>query len=189
MLKRWSMTVVVVTCLYMAVGVATAQGVNYYLHVDDVEGSCADQGREGWIKAMGFSQEVKARASGGLTAFTPLGMRPTTGGSAAAQPLLVSKRIDKSSPVINQQCMEGTEIREVVLELVEEGSPTPFMVYRLTNARVTQVSVGVDEGGIPVEELSLTCSTVRWTYHVLRADGRVQRSYEGGWDFTQNKPL
>jgi type VI secretion system Hcp family effector len=91
----------------------------------------------------------------------------STGGSAAGRAdfsdLTITKKIDASSPTLMLKCANGAHIKEVTLDVYQEGSSrTPLARYRLFDVLVSSYKPS-DAGyadGIPLEEVSFNFSKI-----------------------------
>ena len=107
---------------------------------------------------------------------------------AVFQDLSVTKRIDKSSPLLYLTCASGEHIRKATLTVARCASnadgtaSSTSLEYKLTDCIIsaTKPSGGSTDPS-PAEEVSFNFAKIEWTYK--SADGSVVRA---GWDLKKN---
>jgi len=127
-----------------------------FLSLPGVEGESTDEFHKDWIDVLSVDHAIAKLVEDFAT----------TGRSRHA-PILVRKRIDKSSPRLMQACANGTTLSEAVIDLVKAESGLRFLRIRLTDVLVSSYSVGVakeDALGLPREEITLVYHKIQVTY-------------------------
>jgi type VI secretion system secreted protein Hcp len=120
----------------------------------------------------------------------------TGGGTGVAKPafkdISLTKRVDKSSPLLMLNCAKGQHIPEAVLTLTRSGSdkPSNFMVITLTDVLVSSIaSSGAEGGDVPVESISLNYGKIKVDYYQQKPDGSVILAGTFAYDIAANKSL
>lgn len=144
---RWLGSVMV---LLLAAGHSLA-GV--YMKFEDVPGEVADGRFAGWSEVVGVAQRV----------VRPVDVSVPPVPTSATFGCVISKRIDKMTPLLVKRCGEGLVLPRVVLAYAEGGA----VVYRvvLEGVLVSSVnqSLGGREGDQPLEEVSFNFTKASWS--------------------------
>ena len=74
-----------------------------------------------------------------------------------------TKKTDFLSAKLMTHAAKGTEFEAIAIELRKQGSPTPYMIYRLSNVLISdyQFTAGAS---VPYETIGLTATSVSWRY-------------------------
>ena len=161
-----------------------------FLKIKGIEGESTDDKHKGEIEILSYSHSVSqptsavASSSGG----------GTTGRCAHAD-FTIMKSLDKASPVLSQKCCTGEHIDEITLTINRAsgdkgGLKVPYMVYKLTNAVISNVGVsGSQGGGEPTENVSFNYGKIEWEYTKQdRKGGAGGGKTTGSWNLEKNKP-
>jgi type VI secretion system secreted protein Hcp len=113
-----------------------------------------------------------------------------TTGRPRHQDLVITKRYDKATPVLNYSCCIGTSFASAKLTIYQmdnaDKKPMKYIEYDLTDAVISSITVG-GGGGQPTETLSLNYSKIKWWY-IAQDDAAGQKgnlAYE--YDLTLGK--
>ncbi len=143
----------------------------------EIKGSVTQAGREDSILVIGFSHEVDSPrdAASGL---------PT--GKRQHKPLIVTKEIDKSTPLLMSALINNENITDVELKFWQpsrSGKEVQFYTIRLLNARIINVQQEMLNNQYPEnmrhkerEHISFVYQKIIWTYE----DGGI--STEDTWE-------
>lgn len=106
--------------------------------------------------------------------------------------LIITKKVDKSSPVLMVISTETNTIPmvELFVDRCEVGCKerTPYYRLRLDNVLVSSVMLGGQGGGPGItENVSLNFSKVEWCYRPLVGEDLVPEVC-GTWDLLRNEP-
>lgn len=119
---------------------------NGFLALDGIPGESIEVGYEDQIE-VDFSGDVFV----------------SPGGSAAdAGPVTVTKRVDRSSPMLWLRAADGGVIATGTLTIVSPG-PTPILTITLHDVVVSDISLAVETGGERTEIVSLRYRAIQWT--------------------------
>ena len=152
-----------------------------FMKYDDIEGESQAVGHEGEIEVLSFSWGVSN--SGSLTA----------GGGAGVpkfQDLVITKRTDKSSPLLMLSTATGKTHPRVILTLTRDGEPRGGGYYTITLEEVFVTSFQTSGSGSdsrPTESLSLNYTRIKFEYTPQKADGSADTPVVFGWDIKANK--
>ena len=112
------------------------------------------------IELLSFSHGVAQQITGDQS------NQKRTSGKPNHQDFTVTKYLDVASPVLIDYCNQAKPIPTVTLTIGqnENGKVNAFMVYSLTNALISSVSVGGGGGGKPQETVTFNYTAISWTY-------------------------
>jgi type VI secretion system secreted protein Hcp len=167
---------------FMSLNVSTfAQGSALYLKVKgakqgDIKGDVTEKGKENLIRTISFQHEVASprdAASGQAT------------GKRQHSPLVITKEIDKSSPLLMSALTSNENLSEVTLTFYRPGKAIGvnelWYTIALKNASISDIkSTWVSEKKMSLEEVSFSYEKIKWTY----ADGNV--THEDSWGSSKN---
>ena len=122
--------------------------------------------------------------------------RSTAGGGTTAradhQDVSVSKYVDIGTPDLNQFCVEGTPLTEVIITMCrsEKDKVVDFLQYTLKDCIISSISIGGGGDELPAETLSLNYGSVKWNYIPQKEGGGGKEGNKtSGWDVIQNKKV
>ncbi|MBJ6765045.1 type VI secretion system tube protein Hcp [Myxococcaceae bacterium JPH2] len=159
-----------------------AETVHLFLKANgqDIQGESTQKslGREGSIECVSYNQEVKTNREAGSGLAT---------GRRQYQPLVIRKRIDKSSPLLmkalaENQVIEGT-FKFFRPNPTGDGTTEQFYTVSIKQARIASIHQTVPDAFVPtstnhppMEEITFVFHTINWTF----TNGGV--THEDTWD-------
>ena len=176
----------VLLILLVSYFVAAANGASFeiFLKIEGIEGDSTDSMHPNEINAVSFKMGV-LQEGGDLA--------PGGGGTFTAQftPLTVFKFIDKASPQLFIKAAKGDHIPSARV-VVRKSGPNPFTIYQLVldNVLISSVSDNAsttDQNGNLLEQITLNCSRITWTFFPSNADGRLGGAIHTFFDLTSGK--
>jgi len=132
-----------------------------YMKFGDIKGESTDSNHIEWADIESFSWGIACEPTS-----------PTGGGGTTVKPLVITKRIDKSSPLLMLSCGTGQPIPEVTLELEDPSRNGGDSYYKITfeDVIVSSFQSGPTDGdSLPTESVSFNYTKITWTYYP--ADG------------------
>ncbi|HET7232572.1 MAG TPA: type VI secretion system tube protein Hcp [Longimicrobium sp.] len=155
------------------------------MQVKDVPGTSLMTGYTGQIELMSYSHGVSMQVTGDVS------NTERTSGKPRHQDFHVTKYLDKSSPLLNQKCCQATDLGQVLITVGrnDNGTVIPLIIYTLSNAVLSSVSVGGGGGDKPVESVSINYSGIKWDYTAQKEAGGKDGTVSGSWDVGANKTL
>ena len=184
---RFAAAIVVV-----GLAVSPALGSQIFLSLNGIPGESEFKGRAGDIDVLSWSFEVKR----------PIDDSGTGGGRAASRAefgdLVVTKLLDKSSPLLAKHVADGARIQTARLALRGEGnfveaSTLEYLVIELTHVTVTKYSVTGEAGSgditRPQETVAFSFEEIEMTY--TEADfvtGQINGEVGFQWNVVTNEP-
>ncbi|MEX2431007.1 MAG: Hcp family type VI secretion system effector [Dehalococcoidia bacterium] len=138
-----------------------------------IQGSVSQAGVEDWMEVVGYSHEIVSPrdAASGL---------PT--GKRQHKPLVVTKPVDKATPLLYNALVSAENLTDVTLEFYEQhprtGRLQHYFTIELQNASIEGIASGrpADEAHEPREHVSFTYQKIEWTWE----DGGI--TAEDDWE-------
>ncbi len=168
---------------FCSFGVLSAQNAMYISVTGSqqgkIQGGNMEKGKEGLSSVVSYEHEVVAPrdAASGL----PTGKRQHS-------PLKITKEVDKATPKLYAAFSNNESLPEVTLSFYRSGgkgvpglgASQKWYQIKLTNATVSGIKSGVNEKGVPVEEVSFSYQQIEWEY----TDGGI--THQDNWVTTRN---
>ena len=131
----------------------------------DIKGDVTEKGKEGQIRVTAYAHEIVSPrdvASGMAT------------GKRQHKPFVITKEIDKASPLLYNALSSNEMLPEVTLSFYRpakagSGASAQWYTIRLSNAIISGIKSWTDDKGQPFEDVSLVYQRIAWTY----TDGNV----------------
>lgn len=119
------------------------------------------------------------------------GSTTTTGGTATANNLTITKRLEKSSTSLMVAVFQGTRFPSAILYVRSQGAnPLDFFKITLTDVAVVAYTTSQGGGEGVVESVSFSFGTIKFDYQPQNPDGTATGGViSGGWDITRNVRL
>jgi type VI secretion system secreted protein Hcp len=138
-----------------SVGTPAAQSLfDIFLEIEGIGGEATTPAHAGTIEVLSWSWGISQTAGVGTVS--------------------VIKRIDKATPLLFQDCTDGTVIPLAAVYLTREDGQT-YLKYELTTVIVSSISHGgdVNGDGLPDETLVLTFGGATLTYTQFDTTGKA----------------
>jgi type VI secretion system secreted protein Hcp len=151
----------------------------------DVGGSVTTDGFKDWIQLNSFQWGVGRGVS------TPHGSEDTREGSEpSVSEVVVTKRMEKSSPKLWQDAVGGDFSAKVTIVFTSttKDKVESYLQYELTDCGLSGYSTSAGSDDPPQESLSLNFAKVSWKYSQLDAKTGGKPEVVG-WDLTQQKKM
>lgn len=145
-----------------------------YLKIGDIKGESTDKAHAGWIDIDGFSHVITntVDAASGL---------PT--GKRQHKPFVITKPVDKSSPLILGLTAQGGVVPVVRIDFVDPASGARYYQLTLENVMVTSYQTKGSAGDSkPVDSFSLNYEEIKWTYTEFDEGGAADRDHAYHWN-------
>ena len=146
-----------------------------YLSLDQVQGDVTAEGYVGQIELMSFSHSLSH----------PQSTTADDTGKLSVAEITVTKPTDRASVRLIEAAVMGKAFAKVQITFAstDEARLVAYLVVDLTNARVSSVAIS-SGGDRPMEQLSLGCEQIRWTFKP-----RTAEEVTFGWDLFNLKAL
>jgi len=142
-----------------------------FLKIEGVDGESTDSKHLKWIAVQSFAQGVATPSGTGAPSFTDL---------------CLEKFMDKSSPLLEQNCAQGKRFPSATLDLVTaDATRVRFYQIVLSNVFVSSISASGganDSSAKPLEDICLNFSQINWIYTELDAGGVPAGDFKAWWD-------
>jgi type VI secretion system secreted protein Hcp len=113
-------------------------------------------------------------------------------GRAVFDDIVISKRLDSSSPTLMVRTAEGRHIPRAVVFVERLGHEGPPEIARidLTDVLLTAITSHSDvDSQFPTEEIHMSFGRIEWRYTPQNPDGSAGAPVSGGWDVRLNRAL
>ena len=150
------------------------QPIEICLGLTDIPGESTDFECVDEIDVESFSLSI-GRADGGPGARVDFGA------------LVVTKLVDRASPLLADRLVRGKVIENLRLRLRKNlgGKSETFYEIEMRNVTVVQLSVSAAaDGTLPVESASFLYDYIKWTYTIINEKGAPQGTTEYEVDLT-----
>jgi type VI secretion system secreted protein Hcp len=155
------------------------------MKITGVPGTTQVTNYEGQIELMSYSHGVSMQVTGDVS------NTERTSGKSRHQDFQVTKYLDKASPLLNQKLCQATELGDVTITVGRNdgGAVIPLIIYTLSKAIISSVSVGGGGGDKPVESVALNYASIKWDYTAQKEEGGAAGVVSGSWDVGANKTV
>jgi type VI secretion system secreted protein Hcp len=159
--------------------------VDYFLHIDGVEGESVDAKHKGWIDVDSWSWGE-----------TNSGPHAAGGGGGAAKVVMQDfhfvSRVSKASPKLFLACASGQHLKEAKLVARKAGQgQQEFLTWTFSDLLVSSYQTGGSEAGeaLPLDQVSLNFTKIKVEYKAQKADGSLDAAITAGWNKKANSKL
>lgn len=130
-----------------------------YLKLNGIEGESQTKGFENQIKLIAYNHNPTKRESGEVR-------------GAYMGGLTLTKPVDLATPGLYEHYCNGKMVKEGVLTLCrsDKGAMLPFIIYTLTNVRISRMS----NHGSATETVDLVYSHIRWDIPALASKSKTR---------------
>lgn len=180
-ISKFTLLQIAIACLLI---IPMSTNAAIYMKIEGVVGDVTADGYEGWIDVShvqeGMTQNIEVGGVGGGTS-----------GKVNISDTVISKVLDRTSPVLRQKLVGGKEIPSVIISLVRTGADKIEEYFRITLEEVYLTSVSMSGSGsdLPTESVSCAYNKVRWEYTPYDSKGGKGSPIVVGWDVAKNVPL
>jgi type VI secretion system secreted protein Hcp len=156
--------------------------VDMFLKLETVNGESIDDSHKGEIDLLtwtfGATQTGTAQTGGGAGA-----------GRAQVKDLSLTKRVDRSSPVLFSLCCKGEHVTKAQITVRKAGgSPLEYLKVHLEKVLISgYATLGNEDNDQIVETLTLNFAKAKLEYTPQKDDGSGAPSIIKGWDIGANK--
>ena len=149
---------------------------------DDIKGECQLADFKDKIEILSFSHGVAQQITGDQS------NTKRTSGKPNHQDFTVSKYVDLATTSLIDYCNQAKPIAtaKIIIGQNDNGKVDQFLVYELTNALISSVSVGGGGGGKPQETVTFNYTKISWTYKVQKSDVTDAGNASAKWDLATN---
>lgn len=144
--------------------ISTMASGDMFIKIDGIEGESRDIEHSSWIEVESFSWEHMGISMSGQRA-SRIGTRQ--GEPAMPGSLTITKIEDKSSTSLMQVCAQGTNLDDVVVDVVETDAQTGIVqhsTYTLSGVNLSGCSSS-DSDDRPIETFTLNYDKIAYKYY------------------------
>ena len=126
----------------------------------NIRGECQLEGYKDMIELLSYSHGVAQQITGDQS------NTKRTSGKPSHQDFTVTKYVDLASCQLIDFCNQAKNIPTAIVTVGQNdgGKVTKLIVYTLTNALISSVSVGCGGGGKPQETVTFNNTAISWAY-------------------------
>jgi len=164
------------TLLCLALSSMTGNGAAY-LKLGDIKGEATDNAHKDWINIESFDMGIQQErdAASGL---------PT--GKRQHKPFVITKSVDKATPLLFGVCASGGTIPMVRLEFVSSGPRPQYYKVTFKNVIVSSYQTSSSSAdSVPTESFSLNYEEIKWTYTEFSPAGQPLRDHSFYWNLLE----
>lgn len=173
-MKKIKRVMPLVLCLFVINNSFTQTG---YIKIGDIKGESVSRDHKDWVDVISFGMGIERgeTASAGRQ----------ISGKVNFQDLVITKKLDKASPVLMIKTVTGEILPEVQLEIARADGKSNYTVT-LKDVIITGISTtsGCDPKCETVEEVSFSYEKISWEYTDPKGSKVVS-----GYDVKLNKKL
>jgi type VI secretion system secreted protein Hcp len=152
-----------------------------YIKIEGIDGESTAKGYEKWIGILSVSQSITRPIGAGMSGSSRHRSTATLGD------VVCVKEVDKSTPKLADAICEGKVFPSIELHMTTSSDSgegrTPYLMWKLTNVRVTSYSVSGSTDGmsVPTEQFSLNYEEIKQTYDELDKENKSKGKVEYSW--------
>lgn len=158
--------------------------MDIFLKIDGVDGESKGVDHEGEIDVLDWSWGMTQLSSGHVGG-------GAGHGKVSVQDLVITKHVDKASPILVKFCCTGEHFATAKLTLRKAGgTPLEYLTLEMERGIVTEVSPGAGANDDHVvETVRLNFETFTYTYTPQEESGAGGADIPWAWDVAKNAPL
>lgn len=136
----------------------------------------------GKMELLSFSHGVAMQITGDIS------NTERTSGKPNHQDMTVTKYLDAASPVLSQNCCQGTGFPQVdiIIGRNDSGKVIELMRYTMKNVLISSISVGGGGGDKPVETVTLNYNDIAWKFTSQKSSVGQNGVVNGTWNLATN---
>ena len=151
-----------------------------FLKLEGIQGESTDSAHPKEIDVLSFSWVTTQGGSATVGS-------GTGAGKAQMNDLVITKHVDRASPVLMSKHLSGATIATAVLTLRKAGgAPLDYAILTMSNVVVTKIEHGADDGG-HTEAVSLQFSAIQYDYKQQQSDGTGGPTISAGYNASTSK--
>ena len=151
--------------------------IDVFLKIDGIPGESTDDDHRDEIELLAWSWQMSAT-----------GASHSGGSRAIVRPLIVTKYVDKASPLIFLALLNGSHVPEATLVFRKAGARSlEYLKIKMYNVQFVNIShSGASGEDRLTESVALFFSKVCYEYTPQKVDGSADAPIERCWDIEQN---
>jgi len=172
--------IILLSCVFFVSNSSLAySAVDIFLKMTGIDGESMIQDHEGEIDILAWSWAISNEVQNG------------SAGRAIVSPLIVTKYIDKASPLLALKVLTGEIIEEAILVVLKAGEdPLEYLKITMTNVWIVNLSNGGSGGEDRlIESVTIAFSKVCYEYTPQKEDGSGGDPIEICWDIAADVPF
>ena len=157
---------------------------DFFLKIDGVPGESTDDKHKAEIEIESFSWGATNQGTAGHGGGSGTG-------KVVPHDIQISKRMDKSSPVLFIACATGQHYKEALLTARKSGTggQADYLKIKLEDVTVTSYQTSASNGAVVYENIGLQYAKLEMVYKEQKADGTLGGEVKQKYDFAANKKV
>lgn len=150
---------------------------------DDIKGETTMDGYKDKIEILSFSHGVAQQITGDQS------NQKRTSGKPNHQDFTITKYVDLATCGLVDFCNQAKNLAsiKIIVGQNEAGKINPILIYTMTNALVSSVSVGGGGGGKPQETVTFNYTKIQWDYKLQASAVSDAGKNSAKWSLETNK--
>lgn len=155
---------------------------NLYLKIEGITGECKEQGHEGWIDVLSYSEGLSSAGSAGLGGGAGVG-------TVSYQDMTFSCYLEKAIPALMAGVAGHKAYDKATLHAVKMGGEKswPYLEVTLSHVVVSSVNFAGSSNELPMVSVSLNFQKIKTEYWEQTKEGGKGTSTSATWDMKANK--
>ena len=156
-------------------------GFNAYVNFGDIKGESTDKDHKDWVVITSYKQSVTQAVAAHQAGVARVG-------KATFSEFAIVKRLDVASPKLFEAACQGTDLKEVTIELVHASGNAPYLQIKLSDVVITGVFDDAEATGnaqYPTETVNMSYGVIQITYTRQKADGTAAGNVAAKWNVTK----
>ena len=166
--------------------------MSIYMQIQGIDGNVSAKGHQNWIELESAGFNTKRNLS-----TQPGNISNREGSRPIVSEVTITKRMDKTSPLLFNESVVGTAKPQVLIDLTTTGdSLTPYMQYTLSNVIVSGYTVNTDPATVdangnvvkkdyPTESVTLNFDKIEMKFTPFDQNHKPQSPIPSGYDLSQ----
>lgn len=159
-----------------------------YVQIKGLKGSSTDDkhpGDQGWFAIESFDTGVM-QTTNSLAAGK--GQQSMSQANAQFSDVSWTKMVDGTTPQVQGSCAAAKNLPEVLIHFMAQSNNAnePYLIYTLTDAMFSSVSISGGSGGGLMEHVSVNFAKIKVDYNMRDEKGAKKGATGYNWDLVKN---
>jgi type VI secretion system secreted protein Hcp len=155
---------------------------NLFLQIEGVTGECVEQGHEGWIDVLSYSQGLSSSSTASYGGGGGLG-------TVSYQDAMVTCQLEKAIPNLMAGCADHKHYPKAKLHATKmggDGKSWTYLEITFSDVVITSVQYSGSQNEIPIVSIAMAFSKIKTEYWAQTNTGGKGSSTNAEWDQKKN---